>query len=219
MSTPKIHPSILCADHGNLRGEILKLADAGVDYMHIDVMDGSFVPNFGCGSEIVKLVKKTTDIPIDVHLMVNDPARHIEFFRDLGASIITFHPETASQPARTLARIKELDMIPGIVLNPGTSIETVKELLPLCGHVLAMTVNPGFGGQKFLEYTVDKIHHLGELSQRYGFSLCVDGNITPERVRQLFPMGVTNFVIGTALFQDNYLEVIKNIREVTNERN
>jgi len=213
--TPKIHPSILCADHGNLRGEIQKLTDASVDYFHIDVMDGSFVPNFGCGSEIVKLVKKTTDIPMDVHLMINDPARHIEFFCELGASIITFHPDVDRQPARTLAKIKEMGMVPGITLNPGTSIETVKELLPLCGHVLAMTVNPGFGGQHFLEYTVNKIRHLGELSQKYGFSLCVDGNITVERVQQLFPMGVTNFVMGTALFQDNYLEVIKSIREVT----
>ena len=212
MYMAKIHPSVLCANHGDIKGEILKLEKAGVDYFHIDVMDGNFVPNFGCGTEIIKTIKQTTNIPMDVHLMVVDPMRHIKLFYDLGAAVIIIHPEADKHAARTLAAIKEMGAVPGIAINPGTSIETIKELLPICGHVLAMTVNPGFAGQAFLEYTVGKIQKLGELSKQFGFTLCVDGNINIEKVQFLLPFGVTNFVIGTALFQDNYSEMINTIK-------
>jgi len=210
----KIHPSVLCADHGNMAGDIKKLTEAGADYFHIDVMDGSFVPNFGCGVEIVRAVKKNTHLPMDVHLMVVEPSKHIRLFRDLGAEIITIHPETDPHAARTLSAIREMGAVPGIALNPGTSVETVKELLPLCGHVLAMTVNPGFYGQPFLDFTIGKLQALGKLAKEYGFSLCVDGNIDAEKVHRLAPVGVTNFVIGTALFQENNIEIIDEIRNI-----
>jgi len=210
---PKLHPSILAADHGDLKGEISRLAAAGIDYFHIDVMDGDFVPNFGCGTEILRAVQRNSSIPMDVHLMVNDPARHIKFFRELGAEIISIHPEADRHPARTLAAIREMGATPGIALNPGTSIETIHELLPLCGHVLAMTVNPGFYGQPFLDFTLPKLEKLGQLAEKHGFSLCVDGNINPERICQLMPLGVTNFVIGTALFRGDCEEMIQKIYE------
>ena len=210
---PKLHPSILAADHGDIIGEINRLANAEIDYFHIDVMDGDFVPNFGCGTEILKAIKRNSNVPMDVHLMVSDPSRHIKLFHDLGAEIISIHAEADHHASRTLAVIREMGAIPGLAINPGTSIATIKELLPLCDHVLAMTVNPGFYGQPFLEFTLPKLQELGKLSKEYGFSLCVDGNINPEKVRRLAPLGVTNFVLGTALFQGNYLETIRNIRD------
>jgi len=209
---PILRPSILAADHGDIIGEIRKMTDAKVDYFHIDVMDGDFVPNFGCGTELLKAIKRNSNIPMDVHLMIRQPARHIKLFRDLGAEIIYIHAEADCHTARTLAMIKEMGAAPGLAINPGTSIETISELLPLCEQVLAMTVNPGFSGQPFLDFTLGKIKRLGELSKKYGFDLCVDGNITPEKVRILAPMGVTSFVMGTALFQGNFIETIRNIR-------
>ena len=208
----KVHPSILCANHGDLAGDVRRLADAGADYFHMDVMDGDFVPNFGLGTEIFKAVKAVSDIPLDTHLMIRNPSRHVQLFRELGSEIITIHPEADDDCAATLELIRQTGAVPGIALNPGTSVESVKEFLPICGHVLVMTVSPGFGGQRFLDSTVDKIEALGKLTQEYGFSLCVDGNINTERAHRFAPMGVTNFVIGTALFRGDPREMIGDIK-------
>jgi len=210
---PLIHPSILAADHGNLANEAASLAAAGADYLHIDVMDGHFVPNFGVGAEVIRALARHSNLPMDVHLMITDPARHLQFFRDLGAEIITIHPEADTHPARSLALIKEMGAVPGIALNPGTSIASIQELLPLCEHVLVMTVNPGFYGQSFLEFTLEKIKTLAELAPRYGYNLCVDGGVNRERVQQLYPLGVTNFVLGAALFKEDYAAYIAAIRQ------
>ena len=209
----KVHPSILCANHGDLAGDVRRLTEAGADYFHMDVMDGDFVPNFGLGTEIFNVVREYSDIPMDTHLMIRNPARHVKLFRKLGSEIITIHPEADRHCAATLDLIRETGAVPGIAINPGTSVEWVKELLPLCGHVLVMTVNPGFGGQTFIEHTADKIEVLGELSKKYGFSLCLDGNIDTERVRKFAPMGVTNFVIGTALFRGDAGAMLREIKE------
>jgi len=211
-NSPKIHPSILCADHGYLAENIKSLEEAGVDYFHMDVMDGDFVPNFGVGTEIIKWVRKNSPIPIDTHLMIRKPARHVRFFRELGSEIITIHPEADEHCAETLELIRGVGAVPGIAISPNIPVDAVRELLPLCGHVLAMTVEPGFGGQKFLDFTLEKLDELGKLAQQYGFSLCVDGNIDAERVRQLSPLGVTNFVIGTAMFRGDPRELIREIK-------
>ena len=212
MMKPKIHPSILCANHGKLLEEITVLEQLGVDYFHIDVMDGHFVPNFGCGTEIVKMIKAHSQVPLDVHLMVEDPGEHIETFYKLGADIITIHAEADRCVHKTLAHIRELGAKSGLSINPRTSVENIENLLPLCDHVLAMTVVPGFGGQSFMESTIEKLKTLGKMSKKLGFSLCVDGGIDAARVQELLPLGVTNFVMGNALFKGDYQAVLSAAR-------
>jgi ribulose-phosphate 3-epimerase len=206
----------MCADYGKLAEEIKQITAAGADAFHVDVMDGSYVPNFACGPETFHCLKKYSHLPLDVHLMIADPAKHIPFFRRLGADTISFHPEADLHPTRTLAEIKEAGAIPGIALNPGTSIETVRELFPLCGHVLVMTVNPGFAGQDFLPFTLNKLRRLCDYAKEYGFTLCVDGAITHERIHEMHEMGVHAFVLGTkALFfkgERNYAATLREIR-------
>ena len=203
----------MCADHGNLKHDILRLTEGGADYMHMDVMDGDFVPNFGLGSGIFKCVRKYTDVPLDVHLMIRNPARKIKFFRELGAEIITIHPEAGGNASETLTQIRESGAKAGLAINPETQVEHVENLFPLCDHVLAMTVNPGFYGQDFLEETLPKLKILAELSKKYSFTLCVDGNINIDRISQLHPLGITDFVIGSALFRGDPADMLQKIRE------
>ena len=207
----------MCADYRNLSDEVTNLDNSGIDMFHIDVMDGSFVPNFACGPETVKCVRSLTKKPVEVHLMIKDPAKHIKLFADLGADIIYIHAEADLQITRTLEKIKELGCSAGLAINPGTSAAAVKELLPLCSHVLVMTVNPGFAGQKFLEFTTNKIREFGLLSSPCGFTLCVDGAISPEKIKELHTLGVNGFVLGTsALFNKNrpYSDIICELKRI-----
>jgi ribulose-phosphate 3-epimerase len=206
----------MCADYGNLEQEIKELSASGINAFHVDVMDGSFVPNFACGTEVFKCLKSFSGLPIDAHLMIQNPAAHIDFFKSLGADMITIHAEADPHAARTLAKIRDIGALPGLAINPGTSVETVKELLPLCAHVLVMTVNPGFAGQDFLPYTMDKICSLVKLAALHDFSLCVDGAISHERISEMYKIGVNAFVLGTkAMFYKNktdYAATVKQIR-------
>jgi ribulose-phosphate 3-epimerase len=145
--------------------------------------------------------------------MIENPIRYIERFYKLGAKIITIHPEADRHAARTLSAIAELGAQPGIALNPGTSLESVLELFPLCEHVLAMTVNPGYAGQAFLDFTVSKIRRLGVYAREYDFTLCVDGGVTAEKIKLLRPLGVDSFVVGQFLFQqDDYARVVRELQ-------
>lgn len=210
-----ICPSMMCADFGSLKDEVTKLDQAGADVFHIDIMDGVYVPNYGMGLQDFEFIRKATKKLVDVHLMVKNPADYVEKFIDMGADIIYFHPETDQHPARTLDKIRAKGKKAGIAINPGTSIETIQELLYLADYVLVMTVNPGFAGQKYLDYVDHKIKKLSSMKSEYDFELVVDGAISNERVETLSALGVKGFVLGTsALFgkYESYQEIIKNLK-------
>ena len=210
-------PSMMCADFGSLSTEISNLEEAGVTGYHIDIMDGQFVPNFGMGLQDLEFIRKSTKKPIDVHLMVNNPNNHINLFANIGVDIIYIHPEADMHPARTLQKIKQKNIKAGIALNPGTSIESIKPILNIVDYVMIMTVNPGFAGQKYLNYVDYKIDELVEMSfkSRFNYDVLVDGAISPERIDNLSTKGVKGFVLGTSsLFGKNkdYATLINNLK-------
>lgn len=210
-------PSMMCADFGSLSTEISNLEEAGVTGYHIDIMDGQFVPNFGMGLQDLEFIRKSTKKPIDVHLMVNNPNNHIDLFANIGVDIIYIHPETDIHPARTLQKIKQKNIKAGMALNPGTSIESIKPLLNIVDYVMIMTVNPGFAGQKYLNYVDYKIDELVEMSfkSQFNYDVLVDGAISPQRIDNLSTKGVKGFVLGTSsLFgkNNNYTTIINNLK-------
>lgn len=208
-------PSLMCADYGNLRATVEDLDAAGIDIFHCDVMDGSFVPNFAMGLEDIKAVRAATNKLVDVHLMVENPASKVELFASAGADIIYIHPESKRYVVKTLAAIKSLGKSAGIAVNPDTSISEIEEMLNLCDYVMVMTVNPGFAGQSFIEFTNDKVRRLAALKERFGFKLMIDGACSPERVRDLSAIGADGFILGTsALFGKDagYEECLRRLR-------
>ena len=209
-----LYPSMMCADHGHLARETRELDRAGADSFHIDVMDGSFVPNFAMGLEDVRAVRAATRKPLDVHLMVENPASKVQLFAEAGADVIYLHPEAERYVVKTLAAIRAAGCKAGIAVNPDTSFATVEEMLNLCDYVMVMTVNPGFAGQKFIEFTIPKIERLAACKERYGFQIVIDGACSPERIQQLSALGADAFVLGTsALFgKGDYAESFKRLR-------
>lgn len=194
-------PSMMCADYGELANTVRELDSAGADIFHCDVMDGSFVPNFAMGLEDIKAVRAATQKLVDVHLMIENPAAKIDLFADAGADIIYIHPESERYVVKTLAAIKALGCAAGIAVNPDTAVTLLEEILNLCDYVMVMTVNPGFAGQSFIEFTNDKVRRLAALKERFGFELMIDGACSPERVRDLSAIGADGFILGTsALF-------------------
>lgn len=207
--------SLMCADFSKLQDEVEKLDKAGIDIFHIDFMDGSFVPNFGMGLQDFDMVRASTQKKVDVHLMIQNPSKYVEMFATRGADIIYIHPEADQQAARTLEDIRKLGKKAGIAINPGTAVETIFELLPLVDYVMVMTVNPGFAGQKYLEYVNPKIEKLIKLGADFDFEVMVDGAVSLEKIRKLSENGVSGFVLGTsALFgkKEKYKEIISKIR-------
>lgn len=208
-------PSMMCANYDSLKEEVIKLDLAGTDIFHVDIMDGSFVPNFGMGTQDIQYIRKNTNKLVDAHLMIQNPGDYIDLFADLGADIIYIHPEADNQPVRSLGRIKARNKLAGIAINPGTSVETIEELLPLVDYVMIMTVNPGFSGQKYLNFVTNKIKKLVNKKANFGFKIMVDGAISPEKINELSGLGVDGFILGTsALFgkSEDYATIIKKLK-------
>lgn len=197
-----IAPSILSADLRHLESQIQQAVDGGADWIHIDVMDGSFVPNITFGPNIVKAVRKVTQLPIDVHLMIVNPERHIPAFAEAGANHITVHYETCPHIQRTLESIRDLGVSPAIVINPGTPVNTLREVTHDFDMVLLMTVNPGFGGQSFLPGMYDKIRRTKALLNETGSQaqIQIDGGVDQNTIKACYQAGARNFVAGSAIF-------------------
>lgn len=211
-------PSMMCANFGNLKQEIKDLEEGGIDIFHLDVMDGMFVPNFGMGLQDIEYICKTATKPCDVHLMVTNPAAYVEKFAKIGTQIIYVHPETDTHITRTLQMIKDAGAHPGIAINPGTSFESVKECLHLCDYVMIMSVNPGFAGQKYLDFVTPKFKKFVDEADNYGgYKVMIDGACSPEKIKELSAIGVEGFILGTsALFGKgkSYQELVKELREL-----
>ena len=198
----KVAPSILAADFSKLAEEVKCVEELGADYIHIDVMDGHFVPNITLGPGIVKCLRPHTTLPFDVHLMIENPDQYIKEFKDAGADIITVHVEACRHLHRTLQLIKQYDMQCGVVLNPHTPLEMIKHVLTDIDWVLIMSVNPGFGGQTFIPDSLNKISTLNQWRQdgKFSFIIEVDGGVNEETARLCEEAGADEVVAGSAVF-------------------
>ena len=203
VSGPIISPSILSADFARLGEEARAIEAAGADWLHMDVMDGTFVPNITIGPPVIRALKPHVSIPFDVHLMIAPAEPHVEAFREAGADIISVHPESGPHLNRTCRRIRELGAKAGVVFNPSTPAEAVEFMLEDLDLVLVMSVNPGFGGQSFMASQLRKVERLAEMVERAGLDIVVevDGGVTAANARACLDAGATALVAGTAVFK------------------
>ena len=216
MKNVKIAPSILAADFSQLGEDIQKAAESGADLIHFDIMDGHFVPNLTMGVDLVKAVRRYTDLPFDVHLMVTHPQDYIESFVDVGANLITIHAEIVTAPIDVvIGKIKSLNVLVGLATRPQTPISVIDPYLPDLDLVLPMSVEPGFGGQKFMLDTLEKISYIDKRIKEIGKSidLEVDGGINEKTAPLVIERGATILVVGTAIFkQSNYADAMSQLR-------
>lgn len=209
----------MCADYGHLASEVKKLENAGIDSFHIDIMDGRYVPNYAMSLGDLKCIAKATKKPLDVHLMVEHPNNTIKLFLDnlRKGDTVYIHPEAEYHPSTTLQKIIDAGMVPGIAINPGTSVETIMEMLQIVKKVLVMSVNPGNAGQMFMPYVAKKYDKLLALKEDLGFEIYWDGACTKDKILEFAPKGVKGFILGTNLLfgkQDSYETILSHIRSL-----
>jgi ribulose-phosphate 3-epimerase len=219
MSSKLIAPSMLAADFGNLQRDTEMVNASDADWFHIDVMDGHFVPNISYGMPIIQAIKKHATKPLDVHLMIEKPERYIEEFAKVGADIITVHYESTVHLHRTLRQIKDAGCKAGVVLNLTTPVSVLEDILPECYMVLLMSINPGFGGQKFEDITYQKIKKLRKMIDEQGLNTLIeiDGGVTDKNIKQLVDAGANVFVAGSHVFKsDDQKNTIKELKNIAN---
>lgn len=198
----RLSPSILAADFGALKEDMLLAEEAGAESFHFDIMDGHFVPNISYGADLVSSLRKDSQAFFDVHLMVDNPDFYFPIFKKAGADRISFHVEATAHVDRALQAIKELGMEAGLVLNPATPLLFLEEILPSCSYVLLMSVNPGFGGQKFIPYTLDKVERLRKMAEERGVDLeiGIDGGVSVSNIQDIVEKGANFIVAGSSIF-------------------
>ncbi len=211
--------SMMCANYGNLEQEVKALEEGGIDSFHIDIMDGRYVPNFAMGLHDMKYIAGATSKPLDLHLMIEHPSKHIDLFlRNLRkGDTVYIHPEAEYHPSTTLQKIIDAGITPGIAINPGTSVELIMEMLRIVKKVLVMSVNPGNAGQMYLPYVGKKITKLLSIKEDMGFEIYWDGACSADRILEFAPKGVKGFVLGTTLLfgkERSYGDILQDIREL-----
>ncbi len=213
MKKIQISPSILSADFSQLGNEIKRLNEAGADMIHVDVMDGHFVPNLTIGPPVIKALKKNSSVPFDVHLMISPVHKYIQAYAEAGADIITIHPEATEDLQKSIDKIKEFKKKVGISLNPETKVDMIKEFLSQINLVLIMSVNPGFGGQKFMPEVLSKIKELDNIREKkkLNFDIEIDGGINFDNSKLAIKAGANILVSGTTIFKSNDGNIKKNI--------
>lgn len=219
MCSKLIAPSILAADFANLQRDIEMVNQSKADWFHIDVMDGHFVSNISYGMPVIEAIKKHATKPLDVHLMIEKPERYIEAFAKVGADIITVHYESTVHLHRTLSQIEAVGCKAGVVLNLTTPVSVLEDILPKCFMVLLMSINPGFGGQKFEDITYKKVKKLRKMIDEQGLDthIEIDGGVTNNNITKLVEAGATVFVAGSHIFKsDNQLETIAHLKDLAN---
>lgn len=207
----KLSPSILACDYNILGRQVKEAYEAGAKYMHLDVMDGLFVPSISLGMPVIKSLRKATDVVFDTHLMINEPIRYIDDFVEAGSDIITFHLEATDKVEETINKIKAAKVKAGIVINPETPVETIKPYLSMVDMVLIMSVHPGFGGQKYIPEATDKIRQARKLIDEAGYNidLEVDGGVNLSNVKEVLEAGANVIVAGSAVFGNNITDSVK----------
>ena len=216
MSRVKIAPSILSADFARLGEQIREAEEGGADWIHVDVMDGHFVPNITIGPLVAAAAKRATSLPVDVHLMIERPERYLEAFAEAGADYLTVHVETSPHLHRTVQRIRELGVRPGVTLNPATPVESLTEILPFVDLVLVMSVNPGFGGQSYISTSTARIARIRRMLDERGLDdveLQVDGGVAPDTAAEVAGAGASVVVAGSAVYNAR-ASVAENLRRL-----
>lgn len=209
--------SMMCANYAHLEDEVRALEEGGIDSFHIDIMDGRYVPNYAMGLNDMRYIAGATKLPLDVHLMVEHPNTHIDLFLDnlRRGDTVYIHPEAEYHPSTTLKAIIDAGMVPGIAINPGTSVETVMEMLQIVDKVLVMAVNPGNAGQMYLPYVGKKVEHLLRLKEEMHFEIFWDGACSADKIKEFAPKGVKGFVLGTSLLFGKgrtYGDILREVR-------